>query len=60
MTPRGRFVAHTLSDSEWFGTKVLATATSTADLQATTPLFGAPGTTYPTGTGQGPGVRRPR
>ncbi|HEV7707663.1 MAG TPA: hypothetical protein VGP16_05670, partial [Asanoa sp.] len=30
-------VAHTLTGSEWFGTKVLATATSTADLQATTP-----------------------
>jgi hypothetical protein len=46
-------VAHTLTGSEWFGTKVLATATSTADLQATTTLLGNPGTTYPTGTGQG-------
>jgi hypothetical protein len=39
--------------SEWFGTKVLATATTTADLQATTPLLGAAGTTYPTSTDQG-------
>jgi hypothetical protein len=46
-------VAHTLTGSEWFGTKVLATATTTADLQATTPLFAAPGTTYPTSTDQG-------
>jgi hypothetical protein len=35
-------VAHTLSGSEWFGTKVLATATTTADLQATAPLLGNP------------------
>jgi Putative Ig domain/Immunoglobulin I-set domain len=46
-------VAHTLTGSEWFGTKVLATATTTADLQATTPLLGNPGTTYPTSTDQG-------
>ncbi|HEV7657260.1 MAG TPA: hypothetical protein VGP36_21375 [Mycobacteriales bacterium] len=45
--------AHTLTGSEGFGTKVLATATSTADLQATTALFKAPGTTYPTSTDQG-------
>ena len=32
----------------WFGTKVLATATTTADLQSTTALFGNPGTTYST------------
>jgi Putative Ig domain/Immunoglobulin I-set domain len=46
-------LAHTLTGSEWFGTKVLATATSTADLQVTTALFGASGTAYPTGTDQG-------
>jgi PKD repeat protein len=39
--------------SEWFGTKVLGMATTTADLQATKPLFGAAGTTYPTSTDQG-------
>jgi hypothetical protein len=46
-------VAHTLTGSEWFGTKVLATATSTADLQATTAVFGVPGTTYSTSADQG-------
>jgi hypothetical protein len=46
-------VAHTLTGSEWFGTKVLATATSAADLQATTAMFAAAGTSYPTGTDQG-------
>jgi hypothetical protein len=46
-------VANTLSGSEWFGTKVLATATTTADLQATTPLLKAPNTTYSTNTDQG-------
>ena len=45
-------VAHTLSGSEWFGTKVLAVATSTADLQATATLR-YPLTTYPTDTDQG-------
>ena len=46
-------VANTLTGSEWFGTKVLATATTATDLQATTPLLGATGTTYPTSTDQG-------
>jgi hypothetical protein len=46
-------VAHTLAGSEWFGSKILATATTAADLQATTAQFGAPGTTYATGTDQG-------
>jgi hypothetical protein len=39
--------------SEWFGTKVLATATTTADLESTTPLLGAPGTTYSARADQG-------
>jgi hypothetical protein len=46
-------VAHTLTGSESFGTKVLATATSTTDLQATTTLLGNPATAYPTGADQG-------
>jgi Regulator of chromosome condensation (RCC1) repeat len=46
-------VANTLTGSEWFGTKVLATATNSADLQATAPLFKAPTTTYPTDSDQG-------
>jgi hypothetical protein len=46
-------LATKFTGSEWFGTKVLATATTTADLQATTPLFAAPGTTYSTRADQG-------
>jgi hypothetical protein len=46
-------LATKFTGSEWFGTKVLATATSTADLTSTTALFGAPGTTYSTSKDQG-------
>ncbi|HEV7653510.1 MAG TPA: hypothetical protein VGP36_02080 [Mycobacteriales bacterium] len=46
-------LATKFAGSEWFGTKVLATATSTADLQATTALFGAPGTAYSSRADQG-------
>jgi hypothetical protein len=45
-------VAHRLTGSELFGTTVLATATSTTDLQATT-QFGAASTTYSTNPDQG-------
>ena len=46
-------LATKFTGSEWFGTKVLATATSTADLESTTALLGAPGTTYSTRDDQG-------
>jgi hypothetical protein len=44
---------HPFSGTVGFGTKVLAIATSTADLQATTPTFGLAGTTYSTSVDQG-------
>jgi hypothetical protein len=46
-------VAHPFSGTVAFGDQVLAVATSTADLQATTPILGAAGTTYSTASDQG-------
>jgi hypothetical protein len=45
--------AHNYTGSISFGTKILAVATSTAELQATTPQFGVTGVTYSTSTDQG-------
>jgi hypothetical protein len=45
--------AHTYTGSVSFGSKILAIATTTADLQATTPRLGAAGVTYSTSTDQG-------
>jgi hypothetical protein len=44
---------HPYAGTVAFGAKVLAIATSTADLQATTPAFGVPATTYSTSPDQG-------
>jgi hypothetical protein len=44
---------HPYTGTVAFGTKILAVATSTTDLQATSPAFGIAGTTYSTSTDQG-------
>jgi hypothetical protein len=46
-------IAHPMSGSVSFGTKVLAVATSTADLEQTAALLGNPAVTYSTSADQG-------
>jgi hypothetical protein len=46
-------IAHLFTGSASFGDKILAVATTTADLQATTPLLGSPAVTYSTSADQG-------